>query len=67
MESWLKETSQEESLPIIIVDSWNDLPKLIESLTVEEYNVLWDKADISVIENDYWISKVQYILSSSVL
>jgi hypothetical protein len=58
---------QYPQLPIIIVDSWNNLPKLIESLTVEEYNVLWDKADISVIENDYWISKVQSILSSSVL
>ena len=58
---------QYPKLPIIMIDSWNDLPQLVETLTVEKYNLLWDKADISVIENKYWISKVQSILSSSVL
>jgi hypothetical protein len=42
-------------LPIIVVDSWKDLPVLLKTLTQEKYNELWESADISVLDNEYWI------------
>jgi hypothetical protein len=50
---------QYPKLPIIVVKSWEELPIIIESLTQERYNELWDSADVSAGLYDYWINKIK--------
>lgn len=45
-------------IPMIVVDSWEQLPTLIESLTQEKYNSICNTADISMIETEYWVKKI---------
>ena len=52
---------QYPKLPIIVVKSWEELPELIETLTQERYNELWDASDISSGLHDYWIDKIKHI------
>lgn len=50
---------QYPKLPIIQVKSWEQLPMLIESLSQERYNELWNSADVSAGLYDYWINKIK--------
>jgi len=52
---------QYPKLPIIQVKSWEQLPMLIESLSQERYNDLWNSADVSTGLYDYWIDKIKII------
>ena len=53
---------QYPKLPIIQVKSWEHLPNIIESLTQERYNDLWDSADISSGLHEYWIKKLKQFI-----
>lgn len=54
---------QYPKLPFITVKSWEELPFIIDSLTQEKYNELWDSSDISVALQEYWVKKVEHIKS----
>ena len=49
---------QYPKIPIIVVDSWEELPALIETLTQEKYNSICTTADICMGETHYWIDKL---------
>jgi len=49
-------------IPMIVVDSWEQLPMLVESLTQEKYNSICNTADISMIETEYWVNKIKSII-----
>lgn len=53
---------QYPKLPIIQVKSWEQLPNIIESLTQERYNELWDSGDVSSGLYDYWIKKLKQFI-----
>ena len=46
------------NLPFIEIESWDDLPALVDSLTVEKYNEIMEKADLESLKEDYWIEKI---------
>lgn len=52
---------QYPNIPIIVINSWEELPLLIESLTQEKYNSICATADISMAETDYWIKELEMI------
>ena len=52
---------QYPNLPIIVVKSWEELPSIIDSLSQERYNKLWDSADVSSGLYEYWINKIKSI------
>jgi hypothetical protein len=54
---------QYPKLPIIVVKSWEELPSIIDSLSQERYNKLWDSADVSSGLYEYWINKIKSIHS----
>jgi hypothetical protein len=58
---------QYPKIPIIVVDSWEELPALIETLTQEKYNSICTTADICMGETDYWINKIHTILLNNLL
>ena len=42
------------SIPMIMLDDWNELEQLLETLDVERYNKLFDGVDLTYIESEYW-------------
>jgi len=51
------------NLPFIEIESWDDLPKLVETLTVEKYNEMMEKADFECLKESYWIEKLNELTS----
>jgi hypothetical protein len=45
-------------LPYIKVSSWNELPALVESLTVEKYNEMMKDFDIECLKESFWIQQL---------
>jgi hypothetical protein len=58
---------QYPNIPIIVVNSWEELPALIESLTQEKYNSICTTADICMAETEHWVKKIESILSNSLV
>jgi len=53
---------QYPKLPVIQVKSWEQLQTVVDSLTQERYNELWDSADVSAGLHEYWINKLKEII-----
>ena len=53
---------QYPNLPIIVVKNWMELPQLIESLNVERYNELFNKANLDIILSKFWEDKAKSFL-----
>ena len=51
-------------LPYIKVSSWDELPALVESLTVEKYNEMMKDFDIECLKESFWISQLEQIIHS---
>jgi hypothetical protein len=53
---------QHPNLPLIVIDSWTELPPLIETLSQEMYNKLYDSSDCDIVYADYWLNKLYTII-----
>jgi hypothetical protein len=51
------------NLPFIILDTWEELINLKDSLTEEKYNEMMEHADRNVIIEDYWLEKLNKNIS----
>jgi hypothetical protein len=51
-------------LPYMKVSSWDELPALVESLTVEKYNEMMKDFDIECLKESFWISQLEQIIHS---
>jgi len=45
-------------LPYIKVSSWDDLPALVESLTIEKYNEMMKDFDIECLKESFWLKQI---------
>ena len=45
-------------LPYIKVSSWDDLPALVESLTIEKYNEMMKDFDIECLKESFWLNQI---------
>lgn len=45
-------------LPYIKVNSWDELPALVETLTVEKYDEMMKDFDIECLKESYWIDQI---------
>ena len=45
-------------LPYIKVSSWDDLPALVESLTIEKYNEMMKDFDLECLKESFWIDTI---------
>ena len=50
------------TIPMIMVDDWNELEQLLETLDLERYNKLFDGVDLTYIESEYWLNKIHTII-----
>lgn len=48
-------------LPYIKVNSWDDLPALVESLTIEKYNEMMKDFDIEFLKESFWINQLNML------
>jgi hypothetical protein len=53
---------QYPKLPLILIDSWTELPALIETLSQEMYNKIYDSSECDVVYADYWLNKLDSII-----
>jgi len=53
---------QHPKLPLIVIDSWTELPALIETLSQEMYNKLYDSSECDMVYADYWLNKLDSII-----
>jgi len=51
-------------LPFIMLDKWDDLNSILDSLNEKKYNEIFESSDLTIIEPDFWINKVKEIISS---
>jgi hypothetical protein len=56
---------QYPNLPVVVVRSWEQLPLLIDSLSQEKYNELFQNANIDVIMSEFWEKKARSFKDSS--
>lgn len=54
---------QHPNLPLILIDSWRELPSLIETLSQEMYNNIYDSSECDVVYADYWLNKLDAIIT----
>ena len=52
---------QYPNLPVVVVKSWQQLPMLIDSLSQEKYNELFQNANLEVATTEYWVNKIKSI------
>jgi hypothetical protein len=45
-------------LPYIKVSSWDDLPAVVESLTIEKYNEMMKDFDIDCLKESFWLNQI---------
>ena len=48
-------------IPMIIIDTWEDLPKCVESLSIEKYDKMMSSANLDVLFPSYWEMKLGVI------
>lgn len=46
-------------LPFIEIESWDELPALVESLTFEKYETMIKDFDIECLKESYWIDQIK--------
>lgn len=52
------------NLPMILLDSWEDLIPLLGRLNKEYYNTFWEKANINFATNHYWLTKLSELVNT---
>lgn len=52
------------NIPMIVLESWEDLPNLISSLTPELYSTLWTEPYYPFLLKDYWSSKLSALVNT---
>ena len=50
---------QYPNLPVVVVRSWEQLPQLIEKLSLEKYNELFQNANLDIITSEFWENKIK--------
>jgi len=53
-------------VPMIRVKSWEELPDVVEGLTVELYDDLLKKADLECAWEEYWLLKIESLCKEEV-
>lgn len=48
-------------LPYIKVSSWDELPALVETLTIEKYNEMMKDFDIECLKESFWLDQINSI------
>ena len=52
------------TIPMILIDEWEDLPKCIEELSIEKYEELMRDANLEVLFPEYWNAKLRIVNNS---
>ena len=53
---------QYPNLPVVVVRSWEQLPELIEKLSLEKYNELFENANLEILASEFWENKAKSFL-----
>jgi len=51
-------------LPFIMLDKWDDLDSMLDTLNEEKYKEIFESSDLTIIAAEFWINKVKEIISS---
>jgi hypothetical protein len=46
-------------VPFIEIETWDELPSLVESLTIEKYEIMIKDIDIECLKESYWINQIK--------
>lgn len=55
---------QYPNLPMIVLQSWDDLLTLLPTLTPESYKKIWNGANLDYLSKDYWLLKLSEIVNT---